>query len=125
VHTLGFGSGRTGAGLGRIADVFGGVADIQGLEPGSSPTSGTHDPSSEGFLLYCVNIVPRRVSLTRSGVCAWRRGRLFGCVGCGSVSWLVDLPLAGIWGYVSGFLAVSGGQVSAVTDSWPEVVVTT
>jgi hypothetical protein len=41
VHTLGFGSGRTGSGLGRIAEVFGGVADIQGPEPGSSPTSGT------------------------------------------------------------------------------------
>jgi hypothetical protein len=41
VHTLGFGSGRTGAGLGRIAEVFGAVADLQGLEPGSSPTSGT------------------------------------------------------------------------------------
>jgi hypothetical protein len=41
VHTLGFGSGRTGAGLGRIADVCGGVADLLGLEPGSSPTSGT------------------------------------------------------------------------------------
>ena len=26
VHTLGVGSGRIGAGLGRIADVFGGVA---------------------------------------------------------------------------------------------------
>jgi hypothetical protein len=53
VHTLGLGSGRTGAGPGRIAEVFGGVADIQGLEPGSSPTSGTHDPSSEGF---CVDV---------------------------------------------------------------------
>ena len=41
VHTLGFGSGRTGAGLGRIAKVSGGVAEIQELEPGSSPTSGT------------------------------------------------------------------------------------
>jgi hypothetical protein len=28
VHTLGFGSGRTGAGPGRIAEVFGGVAEI-------------------------------------------------------------------------------------------------
>ena len=46
VHTLGFGSGRTGAGLGRIAEVLGGVADIQGLEPGSSPTSGTCFPCS-------------------------------------------------------------------------------
>jgi hypothetical protein len=51
VHTLGFGSARTGGGLGRIAEVFGGVAEIQGLEPGSSPTSGTHNSSSEGFLL--------------------------------------------------------------------------
>jgi hypothetical protein len=46
VHTLGFGSGPAGAGLGRIAEVFGGVADIQGLEPGSSPTSGTCFPCS-------------------------------------------------------------------------------
>ena len=28
-------------GLGRIGDVFGGVADLLGPEPGSSPTSGT------------------------------------------------------------------------------------
>jgi hypothetical protein len=48
---LGFGSGRTGGGLGRIAELFGGMAEIQGPEPGSSPTSGTHNPSSEGFLL--------------------------------------------------------------------------
>jgi hypothetical protein len=41
VHTLGFGLGRTGAGLGRIAEVFGGVVETQGLEPGLSPTSGT------------------------------------------------------------------------------------
>jgi hypothetical protein len=41
VHTLGCGWGLTGAGLGRIAEVFGGVAGIQGLESGSSPTSGT------------------------------------------------------------------------------------
>ena len=52
VHTLGFGSGRTSAGLGRIADVFGGVADIQGLEPGSSPTSGTVFPQVRGS--FCV-----------------------------------------------------------------------
>ncbi|BCW66791.1 hypothetical protein NicSoilB4_15540 [Arthrobacter sp. NicSoilB4] len=49
VHTLGFGSGRTGAGLGRIAEVFGGAAEIQGLEPGSSPTSGTCFPCSGAF----------------------------------------------------------------------------
>ena len=41
VHTLGFGSGRTGAGLGLIGDVCGGAADFQVLEPGSSPTWGT------------------------------------------------------------------------------------
>jgi hypothetical protein len=51
VHTLGFGSGRTGGGLGRIADVFGSSPCLQGLECSSSPTSGTHNPSSEGFLL--------------------------------------------------------------------------
>ena len=48
MHTLGFGSSRTGAGLGRIRDIFGGRAEIQGLEPGSSPTSGTATPSQEG-----------------------------------------------------------------------------
>ncbi|MBP1136566.1 hypothetical protein JOE31_002798 [Arthrobacter sp. PvP023] len=51
VHTLGFGSGRTGAGLGRIPYVWAGFQCLQGLEPGSSPTSGTHNPSTEGFLL--------------------------------------------------------------------------
>ena len=49
VHTLGFGSSRTGAGLGRIAEVFGGSADIQGLESGSSPTSGTVFPLFRGL----------------------------------------------------------------------------
>ena len=53
VHTLGFGSGRITAGLGRIADVFGGVADFEGLEPGSSPTSGTVFPQVRGiFALF-------------------------------------------------------------------------
>ena len=41
MHTLGFGPGRTSAGLGRTAEVSAGVAEIQGLESGSSPTSGT------------------------------------------------------------------------------------
>jgi hypothetical protein len=49
VHTLGFGSACTGAGLGRIAEDFGGVARIQGLEPGSGPTSGTCFPCSGAF----------------------------------------------------------------------------
>ncbi|GEM_PF-4281873 len=46
VHTLGFGLGRTGAELGRIADVSGNSQRLQGLEPGSSPTSGTCFPCS-------------------------------------------------------------------------------
>jgi hypothetical protein len=41
VHTLGLGLGRTGAGLARIPYVLAGVQYLQGLEPGSSPTSGT------------------------------------------------------------------------------------
>ena len=41
VHTWGFGFGCTGAGLGRIGEVFGGVAGLQGWEPGPSPTSRT------------------------------------------------------------------------------------
>jgi hypothetical protein len=44
VHTFSLVLGRTGAGLGRIANVFGGVAEFQGLESGSSPTSGTCFP---------------------------------------------------------------------------------
>ena len=51
VHTLGFGSGRTGAGLGRIAEVCGGIQCLQGLEPGSSPTSGTVFPQVRGLLV--------------------------------------------------------------------------
>ena len=46
VHTLGLGLGRTGAGLGRIPHVSAGVQCLQGLEPGSSPTSGTCFPCS-------------------------------------------------------------------------------
>jgi hypothetical protein len=41
VHTLGRGLGRTGVGLGRIADVSWSCQCLEGLEPGSSPTSGT------------------------------------------------------------------------------------
>jgi hypothetical protein len=58
VHTLGFGSCRTGAGLARIAEDFGGAAEIQGLEPGSSPTSGTVFSLFRGFLgFFRVRIV--------------------------------------------------------------------
>jgi hypothetical protein len=41
VYTQGSGLGCTGAGRRRIGEVCGGVADFQGLESGSSPTSGT------------------------------------------------------------------------------------
>jgi hypothetical protein len=58
VHTLGFGLGRTGAGLGRIPYVSVGVQCLQGLEPGSSPTSGTCFPCSGAFLdVFRVHIV--------------------------------------------------------------------
>ena len=49
VHTLGFRLACTGIGPGRIGDVFGGVADFQGLAPGSSPTSGTVFSLFRGF----------------------------------------------------------------------------
>jgi len=49
VHTLGFGPGFTGSGLGRISDVFGGVADMQGLESGSSPTSRAPKQPRHGY----------------------------------------------------------------------------
>ena len=49
VHTLGVGLGCTGAGLGRIRHVRAGVQYLQGLEPGSSPTSGTVFPQFRGF----------------------------------------------------------------------------
>jgi len=46
VHTFGFGPGRTGVGSGRIPYVSGGVQCLQGMESGSSPTSGTCFPCS-------------------------------------------------------------------------------
>jgi L-2-hydroxyglutarate oxidase LhgO len=54
VHASGFGSGRTSAGLGRIAEVFGSSQCLQGRESGSSPTSGTASPLVRGvFALMC------------------------------------------------------------------------
>ena len=49
VHTLGLGLGRTGAGQARIPYVLAGVQCLQGLEPGSSPTSGTVFPQVRGL----------------------------------------------------------------------------
>ena len=81
VHTLGHGLGRTGAGLGRIAEDFGGVASIQGLEPGSSPTSGTCFPCSGAFLVFLrVDSVHTLASDLMFRVCGVP-DRLFGCCG--------------------------------------------
>ena len=52
VHTLGPGLGLTGAGLARIPYVSAGVQCLQGLEPGSSPTSGTVFSLFRGFSVY-------------------------------------------------------------------------
>ena len=54
VHAFRFGSGRTSAGLGRIRYVFGSSQWLQGLECGSSPTSGTADPLVGGD--FCFNV---------------------------------------------------------------------
>ena len=56
VHAFRFGSGRTSAGLGRIryVFVFGSSQWLQGLECGSSPTSGTADPLVGGD--FCFNV---------------------------------------------------------------------
>jgi hypothetical protein len=55
VHTLAFGLSLTGAGPGRIAEAFGGVAETQGPERGSSPTSGTVFSLVRGIVaLTCV-----------------------------------------------------------------------
>jgi hypothetical protein len=54
VHTLGFGSARTSAGLRRIRHVSGTSQCLQGLECSSSPTSGTAYPLVRGvFALTC------------------------------------------------------------------------
>jgi len=84
VHTLAFGSGRTPAGLARIAYVFGSSQWLQGLESGSSPTSGTRYPSSEGFsLLMCVHWPYAGPSDTGRGLCLAPRP---------------DPPPGGVWG---------------------------
>jgi hypothetical protein len=51
VHTLGCGSGLRWGESRRIPHVSAGAQCFQGPECSSRPTSGTHDPSSEGFLL--------------------------------------------------------------------------
>jgi hypothetical protein len=57
VHALRFGLGRISAGLGRIRDVFWSSQCLQGLKSGSSPTSGTRYPLSQGRFLGCLACV--------------------------------------------------------------------
>lgn len=52
VHTFRFGSGLKDVGLGGISYVFAGSQCLQGLESGSSPTSGTVFPQVSGFLAF-------------------------------------------------------------------------
>jgi hypothetical protein len=52
VNTVGFGLGRTSAGLARIAYVFWSSQCWRGLECGSSPTSGTADPLVRGDFCF-------------------------------------------------------------------------
>ena len=49
VHTFGFGLGRTSVGSGRIRHVSGSSQCLQGLESGSSPTSGTRVSAAGGL----------------------------------------------------------------------------
>lgn len=59
VHTFGFGLGCTSVGSGRIPHVSAGAQCLQGLECGSSPTSGTVFPQVRGswcfFRVYIVH----------------------------------------------------------------------
>jgi hypothetical protein len=128
VHTLGFGSGRTGAGLGRIAEVFGGVADIQGVELGSSPTSGTHSPSSEGvLLLMCVQSLWWRPSDAGFAGCGLAAAVAYSGVWDGGFKSLASGPSTLLWwGFVvprSGSVGWAGGW--PYTYSWSGVAGTT
>ena len=81
VHTLGFGLGRSGTGLGRIADVCGGVAAFQVLNPVRVPPRAQCCCRSGAFCgIFRVHIVHTPASDPIFGVCGSRNG-LFGCVG--------------------------------------------
>jgi hypothetical protein len=84
VHTFGFRLGRTSAGLARIAYVFWTSQSLQGLECGSSPTSGAASPLVRGgFALTCVQIMWKGPSDAGCGLWSGRRGGLLGYVGGG------------------------------------------
>jgi hypothetical protein len=93
VHTLGCGLGRTSTGLARIRYVFGSSQYLQGLECGSSPTSGTTFSLVRGdFALTCVQ------SLRSRRLTGW----FAACRLAAAVAY------SGVW--VAGFLALAGGH---------------
>jgi hypothetical protein len=105
VHTLGHGLGRTRSGLGRIPYVWAGDQCLQGLEPGSSPTSGTEFPQVRGLFVHIVHTLAS--DLMFRGV--WGPGNsLFGCVG----EWLSTadrVPPCGVSCWCSSWLVLSLG----------------
>ena len=82
VHTLGSGSSRMSAGLDRIGHVCGEMGEIQGLEPGSSPTSGTVFLQVRGFLvLFRVDSVHTLASDLMFRLCGSRKRPIRLCGG--------------------------------------------
>ena len=98
VNSSGFGLGRTSVGLARIAYVFWTSHCLQGLECGSSPTSGTVDPLVRGvFALTCVQSLWWRPSDARfAGFGLAAAGAYSGVWVAGSGSWLVGPPPAAV-----------------------------
>jgi hypothetical protein len=125
VHTLGGGSGRTSAGLARIGYVFRSSQSLQGLECGSSPTSGTRDQLVRGdFALTCVQSLWWRPSDAGARAVAWTPA--VACSGvwvAGSGSWLVGPPPALYWGYA--FLSWLWRPGWPLTCSWSLTVLMT
>lgn len=108
--------GRRSAGLLRIPHVFAGSQCLQGLECGSSPTSGTTSSLVRGdFALTCVQ------SLWSRRLTGWFAGWLLAaaepmrvCGGTGSRPWLMGLPPAASFGY-----AGSSFRFCRVGPGWP------
>jgi hypothetical protein len=126
VHTLGFGSGRSGAGLGRIAELFGGVADFRGLDPVRVPPRARVFPV-RGFLVFLrVHIVHTLAAdlmfrawgvreTAYSGV--WGPGNgLFGCVGERPATAVV--PCGVFAGHSSSFVLSVGFSPSPLHGGW-------
>jgi hypothetical protein len=84
VHTFGFGSGRTGAVLGRIRYVFREFPVFARAGMRFESHLGTADPLVGGdFALTCVQSLWWCLSDARRGLWPGRRGGLFRCVGGG------------------------------------------